>query len=145
MNNYLPLTAPTKGPCWTCHWFGFLMAENNHAMCVNPALCPIRATPSDGCAFWVKGDGGSMARLEHDSPEREAINVERDRLEKILELGRRAESKLPYGVYVEVVNRGGLLTLSVPPHSHYRGGTVEELMPIVERTGVNNAIRAGRL
>lgn len=145
MSTHPIFSASPSRPCWTCHWFGYFMAENNHSMCVNPGLSPLTAIPRDGCAFWRKGGPVNMERLEPGSQEREAVHRERDRLERILELGRRAEARLPHAVYVEVADRGGLLTLTIPPHNHYRGGTVEELMPILERTGVNNAVRAGRL
>lgn len=134
-------------PCWHCRWFGYLMAENAHGLCVKPSINGMITSPSEGCAFWSRepglddAGGAAPAALEREAPQRAAIDRERARLEKIHALGERA--RLPHGVYAEVGFRDGTLVLGwIHPDRRIDRAPLEAA---IERLGVNAAIRAGRL
>ena len=134
-------------PCWHCHWFGYLMAENRHGLCVRPSSSGMITIPKHGCAFWRKEPGiedvpgQATVPLERGDPARAAIDRERARLEKIHALGERA--RLPAGVYAEVGFRDGTLVLGwIHPDRQIDRAPLEAE---IERLGVNAAIRAGRL
>lgn len=132
-------------PCWTCHWFGYLRAENRHGFCVNPQLHAMAVTPSTGCAFWRREPGADddMARpaaVEDGSPACRAVQRERARLVRIQEQGERA--RLPLGMHAVCGSRDGFLVVG---GWRIRPDTVPAAEAEIERLGVNAAIRAGRL
>jgi len=132
-------------PCSTCHWFGYLMAENPRGRCVRPGNYGTITSPASGCAFWTYEPGTDDVqppRLQPDDPARAVIERERDRLVKIHKLGERA--RLPHGIWPEVRDRSGILTHTGIPE-HRRDIDPAELDAKIERLGVNAAIRAGRL
>ena len=132
-------------PCWHCHWFGYLLAENPHGACVKPTNSPLATAPREGCAFWTRepgaDEGGAPRPLEPGAPARRAIDRERARLVKIQELAERA--RLPYGIHAEVSCREGLVVVGwIRPD---RQVDMPALEAEIERLGINAAIRAGRL
>ncbi|SEL11530.1 hypothetical protein SAMN05216359_105249 [Roseateles sp. YR242] len=135
---------PDPTPCWHCHWFGYLMAENGHGVCVNPNLVAVVATPRNGCAHWRREPGSDDSAwppeaVGYRSPVQVRIEAERDRLVKIRELGQRAA--LPHGVYAECRDRSGILA----PSGFGLTADPSEAQAVIERLGVNAAIRSGRL
>ena len=145
--NGAPASYRPATPCWQCHWFGYLMAENPHGICVKPSLNAMITTPREGCAFWSRepglddAGGAAPVPLKREDPQRAAFTRERARLEKIHALAERA--RLPAGVYAEVGFRDGTLVLGwIHPDRQIDRAPLEAE---IERLGVNAAIRAGRL
>ncbi|WP_377153371.1 hypothetical protein ACFJIX_18060 [Roseateles sp. UC29_93] len=132
-------------PCWHCHWFGYLMAENPHGQCQKPTNVPMITRPAQGCAFWRRepgvDDGGAPAPLHPDDPARRGFDRERERLVKITALGERANLK-GMNLYPECIDRTGILVLG---NHLLRGDDAAQADAAIERLGVNAAIRAGRL
>ncbi len=131
-------------PCWHCHWFGYLMAENSHGTCLNPRAVPMVATPRTGCAHWRREPGADDAMsappaLRPGSQARARIDAERARLDRIQEHGSRV--KLTPGVYAVCMDRSGLLGVG----GYREPEDVGAAEAAIERLGVNAAIRAGRL
>lgn len=124
------------------------MAESPHGFCVKPSLVAMITKPSEGCAFWREEPRADelaalrRRRLESGSSEARAVARERARLERIQQLGERA--RLPHGIWVEVEDRRGLLT-HTDIQKDRRDVDPAALVAEIERLGVNNAIRAGRL
>lgn len=137
------------GPCWECHWFGYLMAENRHGLCLQPTSVGMITIPAAGCSAWRRepgsDDGGRPTPLERGSPARLAIDRERGRLERIQELAEAElrKSPLPHGFWPAVGFRDGTIVLSGgrPDHPADRAA----LETKVARLGVNAAVRAGKL
>lgn len=131
-------------PCWHCHWFGYLMHENPHGICLRPHCVPVVATPRAGCAHWRREPSADdatrpPAALRPGSPARQRIDAERARLDRIAEQASRA--KLPCGVYAVCLDRSGILVADGCRGADERASAEA----IIERLGVNAAIRAGRL
>lgn len=133
-------------PCWHCHWFGYLMAENRHGQCQKPTNVPMITMPEEGCAFWQRepgvDDGGKPAPLRPGDPARLAFNRERARLVKITALGEGARVQ-GMQLHPACIDRSGILSLG-DCHS-LREDQVAQAEAAIERLGVNAAIRAGRL
>jgi hypothetical protein len=139
-------------PCWQCHWFGYLMAENPHGICVRPSNLAMIPMPAHGCAFWEREPGtdddqvGRPPPLRPGEPARRAVDAERERLVEILALAEeeaRRRKVLPYGFYVDVAQRTGTLGLTGGHRDH--PADREKLRTAIDGLGVSAAIRAGRL
>lgn len=139
-------------PCWQCHWFGYLMAENPHGFCVRPGGSGMISIPKNGCAFWLREAGiddeptRRPAPLEPGDPARAAIEHERGRLMHILGLAEdesRRRGILPYGFYVDVASREGTLNLTGGHRDHPTDR--RQLCARVEALGVNMAVKSGKL
>ena len=137
------------GPCWECHWFGYLMAENPHGLCLLPTSNAMATIPKEGCAFWRgepgASDGGRPEPLEQDSPARIAIDRARRRLERIQDLAEAEvrRSPLPAGFWPQVGSTDGNVVLSGGRRDHPADRATLEAK--VARLGVNAAVRAGKL
>ncbi|UDF33534.1 UNVERIFIED_ORG: hypothetical protein LHJ69_12965 [Shinella sp. XGS7] len=140
-------------PCWTCHWFGYMHSADS-SFCVNPASCCNRSQAPRGCSQWMRETGTDdidptawrPRPINPSSALAQQCLDERLRLEKIYAHGERAylliRRDVVWGIYVTVTDRSGLLGVmagSALPHH------LAAAMEIVERLGVNAAIRAGRL
>lgn len=143
--NGAPASLKPITPCWHCHWFGYQMAENSHGQCQLPTNVPMVATPSDGCAFWVRepgsDDGGPPAPLHPKDPARRALNEERARLVRITTLGERAALD-GMRLHPECIDRSGVLGIR---YHRLSASDLQRAEEVIERMGVNAAIRAGRL
>lgn len=53
-------------PCWTCHWYGGMTAQNTAALCSNAACCAVRSQPENGCARYEREPGSDDERHEPD-------------------------------------------------------------------------------
>lgn len=130
------------------------MQNDSTAFCMNPSCSASRAQAAQGCSQWLREPGADdkdpqswrPRPIRLANPDAQRCAALRLRLERINTLGERAynqiKHELCWGIYVHVVDQSGLLGITA---GSAKPETLAAAMAIVERIGVNAAIRAGRL
>lgn len=51
------LSNPGTKPCWHCHWFDGMTAQDTAALCSNKTCPRVRSQPENGCCSWEREPG----------------------------------------------------------------------------------------
>ena len=55
--NHFVLASGSARPCWYCHWFDGMTAQNTCALCLREGGPRVRSDPQNGCSCWQREPG----------------------------------------------------------------------------------------